>query len=80
MSSPLHCLSTVFVGIVLCMGRLWFIMLCMGRGGGGGGLKLCVNLLGGCVDSAVRNILLPTHPPTWDTVQSYNLLEFSRNL
>jgi hypothetical protein len=25
----------------------------------GGGLKLCVNLVGGCVDSAVRNILLP---------------------
>ena len=25
----------------------------------GGALKLCVNLLGGCVYSAVRNILLP---------------------
>ena len=37
-------LAVYSVGIVLCMGR--------------GGL-LCVNLVGGCVDSAVRNILLP---------------------
>jgi hypothetical protein len=28
-------------------------------GGGGGGLNLCVNLVGGCVDSAVGKILLP---------------------
>ena len=35
------------------------IVLCMGRGGRGGGLNLCVNLVGGCVDSAVRKILLP---------------------
>jgi len=34
----------LFVGIVLCMGR---------------GPKLCVNLVVGCLDSAVRKILLP---------------------
>ncbi len=32
---------------------------CSVYGGGGGGLNLCVNLVGGCVDSAVGKILLP---------------------
>ncbi len=55
-----------------------------------GGPQAMCELSGGCVDSAVRNILLPRknyrtvtappQPPTCDTVQSYNLLEFSRNL
>ena len=56
MSSPLLCLSICRYSVVC--GEIMVHNVVYGEGGRGG-LNLCVNLVGGCVDSAVRKILLP---------------------